>query len=229
MSYVPDLQVIWANLPFLLAGAATTLEISAGALAVGLVAAGAVALARGSANRAARLVALCFTEPFRATPLLIQLYIIAFGLPSLGLRLDPLQAGFVGLVLYNAAYCSEILRAGFGSVPSGQRLAAQSLGFSAWQAFRHVVLPQALRNVMPALGNQFIDTALSSSLLEIIGAPELTQHATSLAARTFRPIEVFAAAGAIYLVITMALSNGFALLSNGFALLERQSRRPRRA
>jgi His/Glu/Gln/Arg/opine family amino acid ABC transporter permease subunit len=204
--YQPDFTVVWSHLRFLAGGLVTTVLVSALAVALGLVIGMAAALGRTSRFTILRWVLGAYIEVFRGTPLLAQLYIIVFGLPSLGLRVTPLQGGIIGLSLYTGAYLAEILRGSISSVPQGQTAAALSLGLSQWQAFRKVILPQAFRNAVPATGNQVVDTTLSSSLLYVVGAPELTQHAASLSSEYFRPIEVYTAVGIAYLLITVGLT-----------------------
>jgi His/Glu/Gln/Arg/opine family amino acid ABC transporter permease subunit len=212
MGYTPDFTVIETHLDTLLEGALATLIVSALSFALGLLLGTAIASLRNARWRALRVPAMLYVELFRATPLLAQLYLIAFGLPSLGITLSPFAAGIVGLTLYTGAYCGEIIRAGLDSVPVGHRTAARSLGLTEWQAFRHVVFPQALRTTVPPLGNQLIETTLSSSLISVIGAQELTEHAGAVASATFRPLEILGAAAVIYLCITLLLSLLFRLL-----------------
>ena len=207
-------DVIWDNLGFLLQGAILTLAISSIAILLGLMLGAVAAVMRSSNIRPLRIIATAYVEIIRATPLIVQLYIIFFVLPAIFIRLDSLQAGIVGLTIYSGAYLSEILRAGLESVTRGQKLAATALGLSSWQTFRYITLPQALARIMPPLSNQFIDTTLSSSVAAVIGMTELTLHGLLLDSRTFRPFESYAAVGVIYLLITIFLTFVFTRLTS---------------
>lgn len=221
--YQFDFSVVWSNMDYLLRGAATTLYVSVVAVLLGTVLGTLAAICRSAKSPPVRIASACYIETFRATPLLAQLYIIIFGLPAIGILLAPLHGAIVGLTLYTGAYTAEILRAGLAGVPAGQHMAARALAFPRWAAFRRIIFPQAMRNSIPALGNQVIDTTQSSSLLYIIGAPELTQHAASLASQEFRPIEVYLVVGAMYLVLAIVLSWTFAGIANTFGRKGRKS------
>ena len=155
-----------------------------------------------------RLVGAAYVEVFRNTPLLIQIFFLFFGLSRVGLRLSAFQSGLLALALYSGAYNTEVFRAGFEAVPRGLREAAAALGLSPWQAFRHVVLPVAVRITLPALGNNFIALVKNSSLVSAIGVVELTFKARDLEAWTFRSFEVYGAATGIYLMLVLVLSWG---------------------
>jgi len=212
MGYTFDWNVVWDNLGLLISGAGTTLYLSAIAIAGALVLGIAVVPLRTAKLAPVRWLAGAYIETFRTVPLLVQLYIVYFALPELGIRLDSTQAGLVSLVLYSGAYCTEIFRAGIESIPNGQLLAGQSIGLSRWQIFSKIVLPQAARCVIAPLGNQFIETVIGSSIISVIGGVELLQQGTQLESRTYRPFEVFAAVAVIYLVVSQALVHLFALL-----------------
>lgn len=205
MGYRFRIDVVWDNLEFLLQGAVLTLVLSALAIVAGVVIGAVVASIRMSSFRLARMIAIAYIDILRAVPLLVQLYVLFFAFPRLGIFMDSFQAGIVALTLYSSAYLSEIIRAGLESVPTGQVLAGKSLGFSGWDTFRHIVLPQAVGRIRPPLGNQFIDTTLSSSLLAVIGSAELTQNATIVNSATFRPFEVYAVVAIIYYLLTRLL------------------------
>jgi cystine transport system permease protein len=199
------LSVVTDNIGFLLDGVVLTVLLSLSSIVLGLVIGGVGATLRRTSILPVRYIVIAYIEVFRSTPSLVQLYFIFFGLPSLGLRLDPLPASLLALSLYNGAYCTEILRAGIESIPAGQVLAARSIGLTELQAFRYIVLPQAVRAVMPPLASQVIDTTLTSSLASLVGLPEVTQQAVIVVSKTFRPFEIYLALGAIYLVLTVIL------------------------
>ena len=183
------------------------LSLTAFALAVALGLVGA--LARRSRFLILRAPAAVYVEVIRNTPVLLQMFVAYFALPSAGLRLSPVQAGVLALGLNVGAYLTEIFRAGIQAVPVGQTEAARVLALSPLSTFGHVVLPQALRNVYPAVVNQLVQIILGSSLLSAISVPELTGTAMVINARTLLTVEIFAIAAALYLILT----NGVALLA----------------
>ena len=210
-----DFSGTLARWPDLAWGAATTLWLAAAAMLGGLLLGGLGAAASLSRRRAARAAAATYVEVIRNTPFLVQAYVVYFGLPAIGLRLTAYPAALLSLSIYAGAYATEILRAGIEGVPGGQREAARSLGLSRAAAFRHVVLPQALVAVYPALSSQFVLVMLASSLVSAIAVPELTAAANDIQGQTFRSFEAFLAIAAIYLVLT-------ALLRTGLSGLERR-------
>lgn len=173
-----------------------------------------IALYRGKVSnvRVARVASSAYIEVFRNTPLLVQLYLIYFGLPELGLNLNPTWAGIVALTLNNAAYTAEIYRAGFESVPHGLVEAGQALGMQDRQVFRYIVFMPATRNVFPALTNQFILLFLASSIASIIGLPELLNSILNINSETYRTFEVLAVGGLLYFVVSGILALGSKLV-----------------
>lgn len=186
--------------------------ISVLAMAVG--GAFGVALYRGKVAevRVVRIISSAYIEVFRNTPLLVQLYLIYFGLPELGVNLDPIWAGIVALTLNNAAYTAEIYRAGFESVPHGLVEAGQALGMRGRQVFRYIVFMPATRNVFPALTNQFILLFLASSIASIIGLPELMNSILNINSQTYRTFEILAVGGLLYFIASGILALGSKLV-----------------
>ncbi len=186
--------------------------ISVLAMAVG--GAFGVALYRGKVAevRIVRIISSAYVEVFRNTPLLVQLYLIYFGLPELGVNLDPIWAGIVALTLNNAAYTAEIYRAGFESVPHGLVEAGQALGMRGRQVFRYIVFMPATRNVFPALTNQFILLFLASSIASIIGLPELMNSILNINSQTYRTFEILAVGGLLYFIVSGILALGSKLV-----------------
>lgn len=186
--------------------------ISVLAMAVG--GAFGVALYRGKVAevRIVRIISSAYVEVFRNTPLLVQLYLIYFGLPELGVNLDPIWAGIVALTLNNAAYTAEIYRAGFESVPHGLVEAGQALGMQGRQVFRYIVFMPATRNVFPALTNQFILLFLASSIASIIGLPELMNSILNINSQTYRTFEILAVGGLLYFSVSGILALGSKLV-----------------
>ncbi|MFI9169330.1 amino acid ABC transporter permease [Streptomyces lincolnensis] len=163
------------------------------------------ALARRSRHVVLRAPAAVYVEVVRNTPVLLQMFVAYFALPSAGLRLSPVQAGVLALGVNVGAYLTEIFRAGIQAVPGGQREAARVLALSPARTFVHVVLPQALRNVYPAVVNQLVQIILGSSLLSAISVPELTGTAMVINSRTLLTVQVFGIAAVLYLVLTNAV------------------------
>ena len=176
------------------------------AVALGLLA----ALAKASAVAPLRWLSHCYVEFIRNTPVLLQIFIIFFGLPSLGITMSAFTAGVLALGINVGAYLSETFRAGIQSVPKGQLEAAWILGISRRQVFLSVVLPQAARAVWPAIINNLIQLLLGTSLLSAIALPELTGTATVINARTLLYIQTFSVVALVYLL----LSNLFSWLGN---------------
>lgn len=202
-----DWGSVTRNLDLIVQGVLLTAQIAVvafiGASFIGLVG----ALARRSGFRLVRFVAAAYVELFRNTPCLLQIFVVFFAFPSFGLRFDSVVAGEIALALNVGAYLTEVFRAGIQSISTGQLEAAASLGLSTRQTFRHVVAPQALRNIYPPLINMVTTTILGSSLLTAIAVPELLGTALVIQSRTFRTIEIFAVVTAIYLVLTFGTAS----------------------
>ncbi|MET0574308.1 MAG: amino acid ABC transporter permease [Mesorhizobium sp.] len=146
-----------------------------------------------------------YVEVVRNTPFLVQLFFIFFGLPALGVRLDPVIAAILAMTLNMAAYTTEIVGAGLDAVPTGQREAALALGLRPRQVFIKVVLPQALKVIFPALTSQIVIMMLESAVVSQIAVRELTYEADMLQARTFRAFETYFVVTMVYLGLSMAL------------------------
>lgn len=188
-----------------------TLRLSLAAFAIACALGLLGAPARRSRFALLRAPAAVYVEVIRNTPVLLQMFVAYFALPSAGLRLSPVQAGVLALGVNVGAYLTEIFRAGIQSVPAGQREAARVLAISPFGTFVHIVLPQALRNVYPAVVNQLVQIILGSSLLSAISVPELTGTAMVINARSLLTVQVFGIAAVLYLVLT----NLVALLAAG--------------
>ncbi len=207
MGYQLDFSVITRNLPLFLKGVFLTCEISFLAIVLGLVVGILAAVARTSRFKILHFVGATYVEIFRNTPLLIQIFIIFFGLPGLGIKLSPYVSGLTALVLYVGAYNTEVIRAGLEAIPKGQVEAAKSLGLRGVQTFLYIILPQAFRISLPALGNNWVALVKNSSLVSVIGMVELTWVASDLNALTFRSFELFGAATLFYLILIFILTN----------------------
>jgi polar amino acid transport system permease protein len=191
-------------------GALLTVELSATAMVLSLFFAVIGAFLRLSGPKPVQMAIATYVEVIRNTPFLVQIFMLYFGLPTLGIRLDANTGALIALVLNGSAYTIEIVRAGIESIGLGQTEAARALGLHRFQVFRLVVLPQALRAVVPPLGSQFILLMLNSSIVSVISADELTAVAQDIQSRTFRPFETFIVATLIYLVLSLLFSGAFA-------------------
>lgn len=159
-----------------------------------------------------------YVDFFRGTPLLVQIFMIYFGIPAIAQELgltfsfDRLVAGVVALTLNSAAYIAEIVRAGIQSIEPGQAEAAQSLGLSAVQTMRYVIFPQALRRMIPPLGNEFISLLKDTSLVAVIGFEELFRKGQLIVANNYRAFEIYIAVAIVYLCLTLLSSQAFSRL-----------------
>lgn len=201
MHYVFQFGVVWDNWRLLLDGALATLWMSVAAFGLGLVVAVACTFAQTARVRALRVGVRTYVEVIRNTPLLVQLFIVYFSLPSLGVQMDADEAAVLGLGLNFGAYAVEILRSGIEAIPHGQMEAATALGLGRLRIFRHIVLFPALRVCYPGLASQFILILLGSSVVSAISAEELTSAVNSLQSTTFRSFEFYFAATFIYLAM----------------------------
>ncbi|ENA29916.1 MULTISPECIES: cystine ABC transporter permease [Pseudomonas] len=201
-----SLQLILDSLPFLLKGAVWTVLLSLGGMFFGLVLGFFLALMRLSQNMVVRAVARVYVSFFRGTPLLVQLFMIYYGLPELGIQLDPLPAALVGFSLNMAAYICEILRAAIASIDRGQWEAAASIGMTRAQTLRRTILPQAARTALPPLGNSFISLVKDTSLAATIQVPEMFRQAQLITARTFEIFSMYLTAALIYWVLASTLA-----------------------
>lgn len=198
--------MIAQNLPYLVEGLGSTLRLSLLVIVLAFFLGILVALARLSTFGPLHLVATWYVEILRNTPALVQLFILYFGPPTVGIRLSVPVAAVLGLTINNSAYMAEIIRAGIGSISRGQTEAASAVGMSYPQIMRHIVLPQALRVVYPPLTSQFISIVLFSSLASVIAYPELAEYAKRLDSRTFRSFEIYGAVTVMYTVCTLLLA-----------------------
>lgn len=201
-----DWNIIVHYFPFLLSGAMLTLKISVLSLVLGLAFGLTAALCKLAHNPLLRWPAKFYIWLIRSTPLLVQLFIIYFGFPQIGIDLGPFLSGVLGLALNVGAYNAETIRGGIISVPKGQTEAARSLGMSSTQAMRRIVLPQALRIFIPPLGNNFVILIKDTSLVSTITVVELTLTAQRLIGSTYKPFEMYIMAAVLYAVLTTAAS-----------------------
>ena len=214
MKYTFHWHQAFQALPDMLGGALVTIEIALLSMIVGVVCAIALALARNSTFRIARNLASLWIETARNTPALFQIYMIYFGLGSLGIFVDSFPALLAGIAFNNAGYLAETFRGGLRAIPPTQMRAARSLGMSAPQAFRLVVLPQLFRTMFHPMTNQMVWAILMTSLGVVVGLnSDLTGITQELNVRTFRTFEFFVMAAAIYYLITKTVTLSARLLA----------------
>ena len=202
-----SLQLVADSAPFLLKGAGYTILLSVGGMFFGLLLGFALALMRLSKVLPLDWLARIYVSFFRGTPLLVQLFVIYFGLPQIGLELDPIPAALIGLSLNMAAYVCEIPRAAISSIERGQWEACASIGMTRAQAMRRAILPQAMRTALPPLGNSFISLVKDTALAATIQVPELFRQAQLVTARTFEVFTMYLAVAVIYWILASILAH----------------------
>jgi len=212
VKYVFHFDVVLDHWPELLDGAWLTIRLSAMAMVLGLTIAVVCAYARTAGPRPVRWLIAAYVEIIRNTPFLVQIFLIYFSLPGLGIRLDANEAALAAMVANLGAYATEIVRAGIDAVPQGQIEAARALGLKRLYIFRFVVLFPALKTVFPALASQFILLMLGSSVVSAISAVELTAVTNTLQSTTFRSFEFYFAATALYLVMALGFRASLAAI-----------------
>ena len=208
MGYL-DFSGILSRSDLFVHGALLTLILSASALVLGTMLGMVGAAMRRSRSRILSGIAMGYVELIRNTPFLVQIYIVYFGLPAVGLRISEMAAAVLSLTLYAGAYLTEIIRAGIDTVGKGQREAALALGLRPHQVFRHVVLVPALSAIYPALTSQFVLIMLASSVVSAIPVPELTGVANDIQGQTFRSLEAYLVVAALYLGLTAVFKTAF--------------------
>jgi len=207
-----DFRLIVESIPFLAKGAVYTVQVSVLAIVFGLVLGWMLGLVAVSGVRWLRAIAWGYVQFIRGTPLLVQIFLIYFGLPTLGINIPAYWSGVIALGLNSTGFQAEIVRAGIESIDRGQTEAARSIGMSSFQTLVFILVPQTIRRVIPPLTNELITLTKSSSLLSAIAVLELTHAGQAIIARTFAPFEIYAAVAVFYLVLVAALSRGSALL-----------------
>lgn len=212
MAYRFQFRDVLAQHESLLDGVWVTLQLSAATIAGGLLLGVAAAAAAVYGGRALRSMSLAYVEAIRNTPLIVQLFLVFFGLPSLGIKLEVLTASLLALTINLGAYTAEIVRAGLQNIPRSQIEAGLSLGLSRLQVFRHVELLPALKAVYPSLSSQFVLMMLATSVVSQISAEDLFHAGSIIQSRTFRDFEVYTVIAVLYLALSLLMRGGFALL-----------------
>ncbi len=202
-----DLAVEYSRM--LAEGLARTMAIASLSFALGMVISLLLTVARYLAPAPLRAPAEAYIDFFRGTPLLVQILLIYFGLPSLGIRLDAFTAAVLAIGLNSGAYQAEIVRTAIKGIPEEQLVVARSMGLGELQVFRYIVFPQALRNALPGLANEYIMLLKESALASVIGVMELTRVGEYMTAATFRALEAYLLVALIYLAVSYTASKLF--------------------
>lgn len=221
MGYTFHFRDVFAAQDALLAGLALTLQLTATTIVFGFLIGLGVAVASVYGSRWVKAIAQGYVEVIRNTPLLVQLFVVFFGLPSIGIKLDEIPVATIGLAINLGAYAAEILRAGIESIPRSQAEAGVALGLTRAQIFRHIIFVPALRNVYPSLTSQFILLMLATSVASQIAAPEMFYAGSIIQSRTYRDFEVYTVIAVVYLLLALMLR---ILLMSGYRLLFRRRR-----
>jgi len=202
MQYQWQWGVIWDNWQLFAQGALMTLFLTGSSVGIGLVAGLFLGLAKMSSRPWVRIPASVFVEIFRDVPLLVLLLWIFYCLPILtGLKIDIIESAILGISIHASAYLAEVYRAGIQSIDRGQMESARSLGMSFWQGMQRIVLPQAIRRMIPPFLNVTADFMKASALASVVGVWELLRQASNLIANTWRPLEAYTAVAVTYLLL----------------------------
>lgn len=204
-----DLSPIWNAWPFLLKALGVTVFVSLASMALGVVLGLVIGAGRAYGGRLLDGLLGFYVDTMRAVPLLVVLVWFYFSLPLLtGRSLDAITAGVIALGLHLAAYVGEVIRAGLTSVRPGQMRAALALGMGRSQAVRHVILPQALIRMLPALGSLLVIAIKDSAIASVVAVPELMRQSQILAGKTYRPLEIYTCAMLVYFLLCFPVKRG---------------------
>lgn len=201
-----DFSLLARSLPTLLAGALISVQIAAGGCGIGFIFGTLFGLAQSNHNKLLHALVTVYVTIFRGTPMLIQLMIAYFVLPQIGIQISALWTAIIAIGMNSAAYVSQIIRAGIAAVNVGQLEAAQVLGLTKLQTIRYILLPQAIRTIFPALGNEFITLVKDSSLASLLGVTELAKRGSIIQSQTYDAITVYFGVALVYLLMTGTLT-----------------------
>ncbi|EJN15322.1 amine acid ABC transporter, permease protein, 3-TM region, His/Glu/Gln/Arg/opine family [Bradyrhizobium sp. YR681] len=209
MSLQLDFPAVLERWPNFLGGAALTLELAAFATVFGALFGTLAAVGRGSRNSLIASACKVYVEAIRNTPLLVQIFLVYFGLASLGLKFSAFTVAVAALTINVGAYTAEIMRAGFEAIPRGQIEAAEGLALSRLQVYWHIILLPAIEKVYPALTSQFVLLMLASSVCSQISAEELTAVANYIQSDTYRAFETYIIVAVLYVILSLVMRAGF--------------------
>jgi len=224
-------ETILKALPVLIQGAGVTVLLAALGTVLGMITGTLLGIARLSSSKIVSFAARCYIDFVRGTPLLVQIFIIYFGLPGLiksmgfSFSLSQLAAAVLALTLNSAAYLAEIIRGGIQSIEIGQREAAESLGLGPVETMTYVIFPQAFRRMIPPLGNEFITLLKDTSLVAVIGFEEVFRRGQLIVAQNYKSFEIYTAVALVYLVLTLVSSQLFDRLERSMNPVEKAKRK----
>ncbi|MBA5852033.1 amino acid ABC transporter permease [Clostridium sp. cel8] len=204
-----NINIIITSMPVILKGCVMTIELTVISLLIATLLGILISLLKISSNKFLSYIASFYTWVVRGTPLLVQLFFIYYGLPTIGVTLTEFQAAVIALSLNSAAYMAEIIRGGILGIDKGQTEAAKALGFSYIQTMRIIILPQTIRIILPALGNEFIAMIKDTSLVSTIAMVELMRTAQQISSAMFAPVEMYFTAACMYLIMTTVFTGLF--------------------
>lgn len=207
-----NFQLILRSLPALLDGARLSLVVSVSAVSIGITLGIIVASGRLSKIWLFKFISGAYVAFLRGTPMIVQIFIVHFGLAELNFKLPAIASGIIALSLNSGAYMGEVFRGGIQSIDIGQTQAGLSLGMTHFQVFRYIVFPQAFRRVIPSMGNEMVTLTKDSSLVGYVGIAELTYSATRIAARNYEYFSMYIGIALVYFAITFTLSKLLAML-----------------
>lgn len=214
-----DLALMQRVFPFFLEAALVTIQISALALLLGLVVAALAASAKLSRSAPVRMIGTAYVSVWRGTPCLIQLFILYFGGPQIGINLEPFAAGVIGLGMNIGAYMAESIRGAVLAVDRGQAEAARTIGFGRLDTMRRVILPQAARLMIRPLGVNAVALVKGSALVSTISVIEMTYTAQRFIGSTYKPFEIFAVAALLYMIIVYAVARTVDLIDKRYEIV----------
>ncbi|MGN0552463.1 MAG: amino acid ABC transporter permease [Oscillospiraceae bacterium] len=214
MSVILEMCVKYS--PLFIKASVTTVLLSVVSIAFSMIFGSLMALMKLSKIKPIRWFANVYVEFIRGTPLLVQIYMVFYGLPMIGIDIpsitiggmdfERLISGIIALTINSTAYMCEIVRGGIVSIDIGQTEAARSIGFSKWQSMRLIVLPQAIKNILPSLGNEFVSLIKNSSQVSVIGVAELMYTSDTIRSISFKPFEPLVIVSVIYFIMTSIIS-----------------------
>ncbi|WP_027721927.1 amino acid ABC transporter permease [Maridesulfovibrio zosterae] len=213
MAFAFETSVFWDTFPMLMRGLKLTIEITLGGLFLGFILGSTAGLMKLSRSFFVRKIAGVYVEAIRGTPMLVQAMFLYYGVPmAIGMRIPPMTAGIVIIAVNSGAYIAEIVRGAVQSINPGQVEAGRSIGLTSAQTMRYIIWPQALKRMIPPLGNQFIISLKDTSLLMVIGVGELMRTGQEITSVNFRAFEVYLAVACVYLVMTLSIANGMRMV-----------------
>lgn len=215
------MEIIQEYFPLFMRGAQYTLLLSFTVVVLSLPFGALLALARISSNKVLSTFARIYTEIIRGTPLLVQVYLVYFGLPMLGIYLDDFPSAVLAVTINSVAYMSEIMRSGIQSVDNGQTEAARALGLPKWVTFRRVIMPQAIKNILPAIGNEFAVLIKETSIVSVLGIKDLMFASDTVRGATYTTFTPLLFTALIYFIMVFTISTLMNLLEKKLAKADR--------